>query len=285
MRVRGFAIALVCSGAPLAALAADHTVYFALDSARLSSEGSSIVSAAAADYVATGETAVSLVGHADASGAADYNEDLSRRRAESVVAALVAAGVPGSAITAAWRGEADPAVQTADGAVEPLNRRVEISVSQPVLPTAPEPIAQTLSRIAIGLGPYVGYNMQDGDESVFLGGNLTATYFATPNVALTGETALFWNLDAEDEGLGFRGAVGGDYYFSEYGLGGGVLPYVGVNAGYMTIDGSGKGGFFAGPEVGLSIFGVNAKLAYDIVEDRDLEEGVISLTLAYDFRF
>ncbi len=48
------------------------------------------------------------------------------RRANSVRDALVARGVKAHGISLAGRGEAEPAVPTADGVREPANRRVEI---------------------------------------------------------------------------------------------------------------------------------------------------------------
>jgi hypothetical protein len=62
---------------------------------------------------------------------------------------------------------------------------------------------------------------------------------------------------------------------------GGLLPYVGANVGYTYIDGSGDGGLFAGPEIGLRYEGFSVKVAYDIYideDDRDIEDGVVSLT-------
>src|SRR5690606_9640762 len=69
---------------------------------------------------------VDLIGHADRSGAADYNQRLSERRAQSVRDYLSRQGVPGNAISATGRGEADPRVPTPDGVREQENRRVEI---------------------------------------------------------------------------------------------------------------------------------------------------------------
>jgi peptidoglycan-associated lipoprotein len=60
-------------------------------------------------------------GHADATGPAAYNEDLSRRRAEAVRDELIAAGVPGDRIEVAVFGEEHP-VSSRDW----LNRRVRI---------------------------------------------------------------------------------------------------------------------------------------------------------------
>ena len=71
---------------------------------------------------------ISLVGHADTSGSAQYNVGLSQRRVNRVASALDAAGVNMGGVTRAARGEADPAVATGDGVREPRNRRVEITI-------------------------------------------------------------------------------------------------------------------------------------------------------------
>jgi len=277
---KSLALALAATlAAPLAALAADHTVYFAHDSARLDATARSVIEQAAADYAATGETSVSLVGHTDTSGSTAYNMGLSERRARAVADAMVAAGVPASAMTAGWRGEAEPAVASGDGVREPLNRRVEITVSAPA--AAPATVDDVLMGLRIGIGPYVGFNMQDNDESLLLGANLTAAYDITPNVSVSLEQAVFWNTDAADEELGGRTALGADYAFST----GGVTPYVGANVGAFYGGGSLDDGFFAGPEVGVRFGAFEVKAAYDFVFDRDADEGVVSLTAGYNLRF
>ena len=71
---------------------------------------------------------VVVIGHTDRMGSDDFNDALSRKRAEMVAARLVAAGVPAGRISVAARGEREPLVPTADEVPEPRNRRVEIKV-------------------------------------------------------------------------------------------------------------------------------------------------------------
>jgi outer membrane protein OmpA-like peptidoglycan-associated protein len=71
---------------------------------------------------------VLVVGHTDAVGSDQFNDALGLRRAETVRAALIAAGVPASDVQAISRGKRSLAVQTPDGIAEPRNRRVEIIV-------------------------------------------------------------------------------------------------------------------------------------------------------------
>jgi outer membrane protein OmpA-like peptidoglycan-associated protein len=65
-------------------------------------------------------------GYTDRSGAPQFNEALSIRRANAVAAELLRRGVPRNEIVTRGFGEANPLVPTADGVREPQNRRVEI---------------------------------------------------------------------------------------------------------------------------------------------------------------
>ncbi len=71
---------------------------------------------------------VLVVGHTDAVGTDAFNDALGRQRAEVVRTALIRLGVPADDIHAISRGKRAPAVRTADGVAEPLNRRVVIIV-------------------------------------------------------------------------------------------------------------------------------------------------------------
>ncbi|HEV3176989.1 MAG TPA: OmpW family outer membrane protein [Stellaceae bacterium] len=104
------------------------TVYFEFDKSDLTPEGSKVVQDAAASYKETGSARIAVTGYTDLSGTQQYNLGLSKRRADTVRAALVRQGVPDDAISEAWRGKQDPAVPTPDGVREPRNRRVEIVI-------------------------------------------------------------------------------------------------------------------------------------------------------------
>jgi hypothetical protein len=285
MRIAAFLAASLIASA--AAAQSDHTVYFGFNADDLSPDARATVDAAAADFRETGSTSISIVGHTDTVGSDEYNRALSERRAEAVRDAMVAQGVPASEITLAWRGEQDLAVQTGEGVRERLNRRAEISVGAGAAPMEPAPAPEPepmMLGLSFGLGPYLGINMQQGDESEFIGGNLTVSYAATNNIALSAEQAVFYTNDAIDDGWGGRSAVGLDFY--ALGMNNaGVTPYIGANAGWIYVDGTAKGGFFGGPEAGLEYRGFVAKAAYDFVEDRDAEDGVVSLTISYNLKF
>jgi outer membrane protein OmpA-like peptidoglycan-associated protein len=71
---------------------------------------------------------VLVVGHTDAVGSVQANDVLGQQRADIVRVALIRLGVAADDIRAISRGKRAPAVLTADGVAEPLNRRVEIIV-------------------------------------------------------------------------------------------------------------------------------------------------------------
>lgn len=104
-------------------------VYFGFNQTNLTDRARETLDAVVAGVRSLGATALSVVGHADTVGSASYNQALSERRARRVANALVERGIPASAMTLAGRGEAEQARPTADNVREPLNRRVEIGLS------------------------------------------------------------------------------------------------------------------------------------------------------------
>ncbi|MEM7525546.1 MAG: OmpA family protein, partial [Pseudomonadota bacterium] len=108
--------------------AGDYIVYFGFDRSDLTSAARGVISDVVTALEGVASPIVSLVGHADTSGNAQYNVGLSQRRVNRVAEAMAAAGVNMGGVTRAARGEAEPAVATGDGVREPRNRRVEIAI-------------------------------------------------------------------------------------------------------------------------------------------------------------
>lgn len=73
-------------------------------------------------------TAVTVIGHTDATGASPANYQLGLRRAQRIADALVQAGLDPAHLSVSSHGDADPLVQAPKGAPEPRNRRVEVVV-------------------------------------------------------------------------------------------------------------------------------------------------------------
>jgi outer membrane protein OmpA-like peptidoglycan-associated protein len=71
---------------------------------------------------------VVVIGHTDRMGTMQFNDALSRQRAERVRTELVRLGASADRITIAGRGEREPLVPTDDEVAEPRNRRVEITI-------------------------------------------------------------------------------------------------------------------------------------------------------------
>jgi outer membrane protein OmpA-like peptidoglycan-associated protein len=69
-----------------------------------------------------------VIGHTDAVGNAQFNDQLSRQRAQRVRDDLIQRGIAADRIGLAGRGKREPLVPTAEGVSEPKNRRVEINV-------------------------------------------------------------------------------------------------------------------------------------------------------------
>jgi len=74
------------------------------------------------------QTTLVVAGHTDSTGAEDYNQKLSERRAEAVKTALVGQGVAPGRVTPVGYGESRPIAtnDTAEG--RQMNRRVEIRI-------------------------------------------------------------------------------------------------------------------------------------------------------------
>jgi outer membrane protein OmpA-like peptidoglycan-associated protein len=114
--------------APVAAQSADFTVYFDFDSWTLKAEQLKVLTAVIDTARTGGQANITVVGHTDTSGSAEYNQKLSVHRANVVVEALVDMGALRAHIHASGVGKTDLAVQTPDGVKEAKNRRTVITL-------------------------------------------------------------------------------------------------------------------------------------------------------------
>lgn len=109
---------------PTPAAPKEFVLLFGFNSSKLTADDMTKVH----DIAAMKPTSVKVTGYTDTAGSKAYNERLSRRRAEAVAKALVAAGVAKGGIDVAAEGENSPARATGDNVKEPLNRRVTVVV-------------------------------------------------------------------------------------------------------------------------------------------------------------
>lgn len=105
---------------------ADYEVHFAFDSAAIEPASDNILDKVAHEIKTHKPSEVTVAGHTDRSGPADYNIVLSQDRAQAVSNALMSRGVANRVIDKEAYGESDPEVPTADGVRNRENRRVEI---------------------------------------------------------------------------------------------------------------------------------------------------------------
>lgn len=106
--------------------------YFGFDSAELTEEGRSRLDELAQRFTEVEEPNIRVTGHTDPIGDEQYNQELSRARAEAVKAYLVETGVAEDAIEVAARGEEQPVVDCSGRSGQELieclapNRRSEV---------------------------------------------------------------------------------------------------------------------------------------------------------------
>ncbi|MCF2871037.1 OmpA family protein [Octadecabacter sp. G9-8] len=104
-------------------------ILFATNSSDLTGGLRSDLNALASSINSFPNTTVNVIGHADNTGGAAFNQDLSARRAQAVSSQLISSGVAPSRIRSIGRGEDAPIASnlTAEGRAQ--NRRVEITIT------------------------------------------------------------------------------------------------------------------------------------------------------------
>lgn len=105
-----------------------NDILFATDSATVSTGLQDDLRSLAASLQRYPGTVVQVVGHADNTGAAAYNQDLSERRARAVTNVLVNSGVSAGRLQAIGRGEDQPIASNLTPEGRAQNRRVEIFI-------------------------------------------------------------------------------------------------------------------------------------------------------------
>lgn len=92
-------------------------------------EGASTISTLTQTAAQCGWKRFGVTGYTDTSGGNRYNDGLSMRRARNVAGLMSQGGIAMDAMTVNGLGETQLKIETADGVREPMNRRVEVTVS------------------------------------------------------------------------------------------------------------------------------------------------------------
>ena len=103
-----------------------YGIYFDTDKATLKDDSTEVLEQVLALLQARPQLQLAVAGHTDAEGGDAHNLDLSGRRAEAVVAWLVAHGVDAARLRAEGHGESRPVANNGTAEGRALNRRVEI---------------------------------------------------------------------------------------------------------------------------------------------------------------
>jgi OmpA-OmpF porin, OOP family len=105
------------------------TIFFLFDSATdLAPESLATVKELKAVLATWPAPQLMVVGHTDLAGSQDFDDNLSKRRAQTVAAFLIKQGISAQQIETAARGKREPLVHTADGVPNRMNRRVVITI-------------------------------------------------------------------------------------------------------------------------------------------------------------
>jgi outer membrane protein OmpA-like peptidoglycan-associated protein len=118
-------IAQIAPAAP-PPLPASGVIYFDFDKANLNPKGETTLNNIIADIKGRELGGITVGGHTDTAGPADYNMKLSQRRANTVAAELVKSGIPASIITTEAFGQTHLAVDTPDNTPLQANRRATV---------------------------------------------------------------------------------------------------------------------------------------------------------------
>lgn len=104
-------------------------ITFGFDSDELNPNSQRVLHELARVFDTYPDTKLLIAGHTDNTGNADYNMQLSKRRAMAVANYLKGASIASSRITVKWYGESQPQYSNDTPAERAKNRRVEIAIT------------------------------------------------------------------------------------------------------------------------------------------------------------
>lgn len=128
-QLAGVESANIQRNANLLAVTFKSDVWFDVNSSTLKSGGYNELQRVATVLNQYPQTTIQIAGHTDSSGAEDYNQTLSERRAEAVKSALVGFNVNPARMMTIGYGEAQPVADNSTPQGRQMNRRVQITIA------------------------------------------------------------------------------------------------------------------------------------------------------------
>lgn len=105
-----------------------YRVYFDTGGTELTAPSRETIREVLAVITARNPHEITVSGHTDSVGSAEFNRTLSLRRARAIASLLMSRGVSGNIIDITYHGKENQLVPTPDGVAEMRNRRVEITI-------------------------------------------------------------------------------------------------------------------------------------------------------------
>lgn len=106
----------------------DAGVYFDTNKSNIKGTSANTLNKLAGIFEEYPNSYILVEGHTDSAGAAEYNEKLSKQRAESVTNYLVSNGIRTDRFTTKWYGEDQPKADNTTAEGKAKNRRVELAI-------------------------------------------------------------------------------------------------------------------------------------------------------------
>lgn len=123
-------------------------VNFEFDKDRLTTNAKTLLNEVVSELEAHPDISVEISGHTDSKGSEAYNQNLSERRAQSVVDYLAANGIASSRLAAVGYGEGQPVADNDTEEGRELNRRVELMIAgrdESAAPVAAPAVEETVA--------------------------------------------------------------------------------------------------------------------------------------------